>query len=57
MANGFDPAWSPDGKKIAFVRYFGENSEIFVVNVNGTGLKRLTRNPGPDLQPAWQALG
>jgi Tol biopolymer transport system component len=30
------PAWSPDGKKIAFVTY-----DLFVVNPDGTGLKKL----------------
>jgi TolB protein len=50
------PAWSPDGKKIAFVRYLGKNSEIYVMNLNGSGLRRLTHNPGADLFPEWQAL-
>jgi TolB protein len=53
---GFQPAWSPDGKKIAFVRMLGTNSEIFVVNVDGSGTKRLTHNPGPDANPDWQPL-
>ena len=35
-------SWSPDGKRIVFHR-FGPNGDegVFVVNVNGTGLKQI----------------
>ena len=33
------------------------NSEIYVVNSDGGGLRRLTRNAGPDLAPAWSPDG
>lgn len=38
------PTWSPDGKKIAFAGYDSKkkNYDIFIVNRNGSGLKRLT---------------
>jgi Tol biopolymer transport system component len=49
----FDPAWSPDGRKIAFVG----DGKIYVMNADGSGKRRLTRNAAPDLrpdvQPAW----
>jgi Tol biopolymer transport system component len=49
----FDPAWSPDGRKIAFVG----DGKIYVMNADGSGKRRLTRNAVPDLrpdvQPAW----
>src|SRR6266487_2191196 len=50
------PAWSPDGTKLAFMGQTpegSENYEIYVVNADGTGLRRLTRSPGPDGWPAW----
>jgi Tol biopolymer transport system component len=57
VRNGHSPAWSPDGKLIAFARMVTPtNSEIFVVNANGTGLRRLTKYVGADEAPTWQPL-
>jgi len=51
------PSWSPDGVKIAFgvgiCDYSECNGEIWVVNVDGTNLARLTIG-GTSLQPAWR---
>ncbi len=53
------PVWSPDGQQIAFVASHGKNErpfmnwEIYKVNVNATGLIRLTDNPEMDIDPAW----
>ena len=35
------PSWSPDGRRIVFVSYRDGNSEIFVMNVDGSGVTRL----------------
>ena len=55
------PAWSPDGKKITFEHRPEDgtfNSEIFVINVDGSDPKNLTNHPFPDVTPSWQkALG
>lgn len=58
----FDPAWSPDGKWIAFVsnRSRPRNeaaAEIYVMRANGSGLRRVTRNRFVDFQPAWAPDG
>ena len=42
------PAWSPDGKKIAFVSIRAGVSQIFVMNANGTNVRQLT-NGNADL--------
>ena len=54
---GREFAWSPDGRRIAFASVRDGNSEIYVVNSDGGGLRRLTRNAGPDLAPAWSPDG
>lgn len=53
-----DPVPSPDRRKIAFVGWVdGSNAEIFVMERDGTGLTRLTHDPGVDDQPAWSPDG
>ncbi len=46
-----DPAWSPDGRQIAFVHY---DHSLYVVNADGTGLTRLEPE-GRD--PNWSPDG
>ncbi len=47
------PAFSPDGKRIAFAR---SGAGIFTMNADGTGLRRLTAD-GRDSFPAWSPDG
>jgi len=52
------PAWSPDGSKIAFsCGVESGNSDICVVNADGTGLARLTTDPADDHRPSWKPDG
>ena len=39
-----DVVWSPDGKKFAFINLRGDNPSLYVMNVDGSGLQRLTFN-------------
>jgi hypothetical protein len=48
-----DPAWSPDGKRIAFASNRDGNWEIYVVNANGGPITRLTDHPETDSSPLW----
>lgn len=52
-----DPAWSPDGRKVAFVSVETGNADIFVINADGTGKTRLTTNTARDAGPSWSPDG
>ena len=58
-AEGSDafPRWSPDGRKIAFHRDSGQNVDIYIMNADGSLVRRLTDAPGPDTLPAWTPDG
>src|SRR5467141_3850480 len=63
-----EPAWSPDGKSLAFT-FFSDtpapdrnyNTDIWVVAADNTDkgahLTQVTTNPGPDRAPAWSPDG
>jgi TolB protein len=58
-AGAFDnaPSWSPDGSRIAFVSSAGGSEDIYVVNVDGSGLTNLTNDSNSDGAPAWSPDG
>jgi Tol biopolymer transport system component len=49
------PAWSPDGRYIAFVSEREGNTDLYVMRADGSGQTRLTRAPGADWLPRWFA--
>ena len=68
----FRPSWSPDGRRIAFMRDDPADgtTDLWIVNADGTGLSRLTdcvgqvktgpifaRRPCFDYDPAWSPDG
>jgi Tol biopolymer transport system component len=57
LGRGRRPAWSPDGQKIAFRSERTGKAELYVVNLNGSGLVRLTRSRGADGDPVWSPDG
>ncbi len=54
---GGNAAWSPDGKKIAYCSSADGDSEIWIVNLDGSGMKQLTKNKGNDTNPAFSPDG
>lgn len=51
------PAWSPDGKQIAFTSTRDGNQEIYLIDADGQNLKRVTQDPGLDAHPTWTPDG
>lgn len=58
QANGFLPAWSPDGRKISFVRLEGRNDNynLWTMNVDGSGARRIIGTTKYETTPHWQPL-
>jgi Tol biopolymer transport system component len=57
-----EPAWSPDGSRIAFVSRTDEDGnkiapELYLINPDGLERKRLTFTPGSESSPSWSPDG
>ena len=53
-----DPAWSPDGRMLAFTRGSGfRPTDIWAMDADGGSVRRLTRDRRDELQPAWSPEG
>ena len=50
------PRWSPDGTKILFVQTSNNFTDVFVMNSDGTGIRRLLNTDGT-FGPAWSPDG
>ena len=50
------PAWSPNGTQMAFASDRDGNFEIYVMDADGSGLTRLTKDPASDGQPGWSPV-
>jgi sugar lactone lactonase YvrE len=51
------PAWSPDGTRIAFVCQWPTYRDLCVANADGTGVVHLTNDAQPDEAPSWSRDG
>ncbi len=66
-ATNWAPSWHPDGKRIIFssnmddwredIKQFGHNFELYIINMDGTGLRRLTYNNTFDSFPMFSPDG
>ena len=55
------PAWSPDGRRIAFVRHYGTDEAvedgIYVIDASGRGLRRLQAGRTETCRISWSPDG
>ena len=51
------PQWSPDGRQLVFTGFSNGFTDLFIINRDGTGLRRLTSDKFADLHPAWSPDG
>ena len=52
-----DPAWSPDGKQIAFASAREGSFDIYVMNADGSDTRRLTTSNANEQGPTWSPDG
>ena len=57
LGPGLSPAWSPNGRLIAFDNALSNNYDVWVMRPDGTGRRRVTRNPAPDYFAGWSPDG
>jgi dipeptidyl aminopeptidase/acylaminoacyl peptidase len=51
------PRWSPDGRRVAFVMERDQQADLWLMNADGSGLIRVTRDGIPKADPVWDADG
>lgn len=49
--------WSPDGLRLAFVRKYQGNHDLYLANADGGNVLRLTSDSGSEVQPRWAPDG
>ena len=55
--HNYDPAWSADGQRIAFVSSREHGSNIYLMNADGTGEQKLTDLRWGAYMPSWSPDG
>jgi TolB protein len=57
VGTNYVPVYSPDGTRIAFMSGRDGNPEIYVMNADGSSLRRMTNHPAGDGTPTWSPNG
>src|SRR5262249_8387676 len=58
-SSAFDaqPAWSPDGRRIAFWRDLGDGEDLYTMRANGTDVRQVTDLPQGEAFPRYSPDG
>jgi serine/threonine-protein kinase len=56
-SKNLQPAWSPDGREIAFSSNRDGDFELYIIRVDGTNLRQITFNEVDDYAPRWSPDG
>ena len=51
------PRWTPDGRRLAFIASKDNQSDLWLLNADGSGLARVTRDGAVKAEPVWDADG
>lgn len=57
LAGDYDPAWSPDGQKIAFTSLREGNPKIFIYDIAAQQTTLVAGNGSKNIQPSWSPDG
>jgi Tol biopolymer transport system component len=52
-----NPAWSPDGARIVFESRREGDADIWIMDADGSGQRRLTADAGDETHPDWAPEG
>lgn len=55
--SNISPSVSPDGSKLAMILSKSGSPDLWVANLDGSGLKQLTRTKGAEASPCWSPDG
>jgi dipeptidyl aminopeptidase/acylaminoacyl peptidase len=57
LGAGLSPAWSPNGRSIAFDTLVERNYDVWTMRADGSGRRRVTQDPAPDYFASWSPDG
>jgi Tol biopolymer transport system component len=49
----YGPAWSPDGKRIAFAGYAARHAQVYAIDLAARRVVRITHDSANDFSPRW----
>jgi len=57
VGNNYVPVISPDGSRMAFASDRSGHNQIYVANLDGSNLRRVTNSSAEDITPTWSPSG